>query len=57
MAKEKDVPTGPNTPAGVQNPALNDDVVLRQQREQSGGLSDDPTDSGAPVRNKDPFKS
>lgn len=27
------------------------------ERVQSGGLDDDPTDSGAPVRNRVPFKN
>ena len=29
---------------------------LREARVSSGGLDDDPTDSGAPVKNRMPFK-
>ena len=29
---------------------------LREERISNGGLADDPTDSGDPVRNKHPFK-
>lgn len=32
------------------------DFILEQQRISSGGLSDDPTESGAPVRNPKPYK-
>ena len=30
---------------------------LREARVSSGGLDDDPTDSGAPVKNRMPFKN
>ena len=30
---------------------------LREARVSSGGLDDDPTDSGAPVKNRVPFKN
>lgn len=33
-----------------------DDSSLAQQRGSSGGLADDPTSSGAPVRNRRSFK-
>jgi len=33
-----------------------DTKVLEQQRKSSGGLSDDPTQSGEPVRNRYSFK-
>jgi hypothetical protein len=33
------------------------DRYLDHARAASGGLSDDPTDSDAPVRNKTPFKN
>jgi hypothetical protein len=34
-----------------------DDASLAQQRAASGGLSDDPGESGAPVVNPVPFKN
>jgi hypothetical protein len=30
---------------------------LREERISNGGLTDDPTDSGAPVKNRLPFKN
>jgi len=34
-----------------------DTFPLEMERVQSGGLSDDPTESGAPVENTKPFKN
>jgi hypothetical protein len=34
-----------------------DDASLAQQRAASGGLSDDPTESGSPVKNRKSFRN
>ena len=34
-----------------------DATYLTEARRESGGLDDDPTDSGAPVKNRLPFKN
>lgn len=40
-----------------ENADENDHDTLAQQREASGGLPDDPTESGNPVRNRVSFKN
>lgn len=36
---------------------LGDANYLREARAENGGLEDDPTDSGAPVKNRVPYKN
>lgn len=60
MAEPKEVAkTLDGKPAGSEDPYNPLEGVVRgylaQARQQSGGLEDDPTDSGAPVKNRESF--
>ena len=52
--EDKRLPQLPLAPANEEHQPT--DRVLPQQRQQSGGLADDPTDSGEPVKEKTSFR-